>query len=313
MSNSFRLEAKDGLSLQVYAWLPEQPARAIVQIAHGMSEHALRYAGFAASLVDAGYAVYAHDQRGHGASLQPGATLGHMADEDAWNLAVDDLHRIAVELHQRHPDLPLVSFGHSMGSFMVQQLLIEHPEDLDAAILSASNGRPPPIAAAGRGVARLERARLGKTGRSALLNKLSFEDFNKRFAPNRTAFDWLSRDEREVDAYIEDPRCGEKISVQSWVDMLDALPKLTEPAALARIPKDKPIYLFAGRRDPVGAMGAGVMNLLHSYRAAWLTRVSHKLYPGGRHEMLHETNRDEVVRDILAWLDTVASKSSAAA
>ncbi len=308
--SSFTLTAKDGLALAGYLWKAPAPVRGVVQLAHGMSEHALRYAPLAAKLNERGYTVYAHDHRGHGASVRAGEALGHMADADGWNLAVDDLHRVNRMIAAEEPGLPIVVLGHSMGSFLTQQLAFTHPDDARAIALSASNGKPPPIALAGRAIARAERARLGTRGTSTLLNTLSFEDFNKRFRPNRTEFDWISRDESAVDAYVLDRQCGFMVSTQTWIDMLDALPQLTKKDNLARVRKELPVYLFAGDKDPVGDMGRGVKRLADSYAAAWLTDVTLVLYPGGRHEMLFETNRDAVVGELCAWLDRVTTRPS---
>jgi alpha-beta hydrolase superfamily lysophospholipase len=134
-----------------------------------------------------------------------------------------------------------------------------------------------------------------------LLQKLSFESFNDRFRPNRTEFDWLSRDEAEVDRYVADPLCGFAVTVATWISVLDALPSLATAEAIARMPKDKPLYVFAGTHDAVGDFGRGVTRLVDDYRAAWLTDLTVRLYDGGRHEMLHEVNRGEVVAELLAW------------
>lgn len=300
---SFELTATDGLVVHGYRWEPAGTPRAIVQIAHGMAEHARRYSEVAEFLAARGFVVVAHDHRGHGASVRPGEGLGHMADRDAFAKVVDDLHRVNRLVAAGFPGLPIALLGHSMGSFMTQNLAFLHPEDVAAIVLVASNGKPPPIAEAGRLVARLERARLGRRGQSRLLNKLSFEDFNARFRPNRTEFDWISRDEAVVDAYVADPKCGFMVSVQTWIDFLDALPTLTRAENLARIRKDLPIYVIAGDQDPVGDMGKGVRRLVASYRAAGLSRVTERLYPGCRHELLKETNRAQVFADLAAWLE----------
>ena len=308
-SETFHLTAADGLVLHGYTWSPEAKPRAVVQIAHGMAEYALRYAHLAEALVAKGYFVVAHDHRGHGKSVRPGEEVGHMADEDAWTKAVDDLHRVNRHAAAAHPGVPVIVLGHSMGSFLAQNLNFAHPTDVDAVVLVASNGKPQPIAQAGRLVARVERARLGKRGRSQLLNKLSFEDFNTNFRPNRTAFDWVSRDEHEVDAYVADPLCGFMVTVQTWVDMLDALPTLTKPENLARIPKARPIFVVSGDRDPVGLMGKGAKSLVASLRGAGLSKVELKLYPGARHELLNETNKAEVIADLVAWLDRTVPRA----
>lgn len=310
-SDTFRFDSMDGASIAVHRWLPDSAPKVVMQIAHGMSEHGARYSGLASACNERGWAAYASDHRGHGLNVADGEKPGHVADEDCFGTTVSDVHQLASLLAARHPETPRILLGHSMGSFVVQRLLADHPEDADAFVLSASNGKPPAIATLGRGVARLERIRLGKRGASKLIDALSFKDFNAKFRPNRTEFDWLSRDEAQVDAYVADPLCGFLCSIQTWVDLLDALPGLTEREHVRRIPRDKPIYLFAGTRDAVGAMGRGVVRLRDTYKDAGLSRVEMKLYEGGRHEMLHETNRDQVMADLLAWceraLDMTAS------
>lgn len=296
-------DTRDALRLHLYQWSPDGEPKAIMQIAHGMSEHAARYRRLAEKMCAAGYVVYANDHRGHGRSVPDNATPGHMADADGWQRAAADLFGINRFIRERHPDLDLVLLGHSMGSFLAQQLMIDHPAAVDAVILSGSNGKPPPLAQAGRAVLRLERLRVGYRGVSSIMNKLSFEDFNKAFAPNRTEADWLSRDPEEVDKYVNDPLCGFPVTVATWMGMLDALPALTEPANLARVPKDLPIYLFAGSEDPVGDRGAGVRRLHGSYRAAGLKNLRCTIYPGGRHETLNETNREQVMQDVLDWTE----------
>lgn len=300
-ASSFAFETADRRSLHVHRWRPDGEVRAVLQIAHGMAEHAARYADLAERFAAEGYAVYAPDHRGHGRSVGEGELLGHMDDDDGFGRAARDVVDLGHHLGQEHPGRPRLLLGHSMGSFMAQRVLVDHGDVFDAVALSATNGRPSPIAQAGRLVARAERARLGPRGTSKLLQKLSFDSFNERFRPNRTAFDWLSRDEAEVDRYVQDPLCGFAVTTQTWISLLDALPTLTTSEALGRIPKDKPIYVFAGTHDAVGDFGRGVRSLVDDYRAAWLSDVTVRLYDGGRHEMLHEVNRDEVVDELLAW------------
>ncbi|HJK89698.1 MAG TPA: alpha/beta hydrolase [Polyangiaceae bacterium LLY-WYZ-15_(1-7)] len=296
-----RFETPDGVRLAGYRWDPEGDPVAVLQITHGISEHARRYAPVAERFAAEGWVVYAHDHRGHGGSIPEGGVPGHMADSDGWERATEDLHRIHREIRLRHPGLPVVLLAHSGGSFMAQRLLAQYPDDFDLVALSGSNGKPPPIAAAGRLVTRLERWRRGKDASSPLIQKLSFGGFNDGFE-GRTEFDWLSSDPAAVDAYVDDPLCGFPLSTQTWTDMLDALPELTKPRQLARIPKDKPIYVFGGDRDPVGDQGAGLRRLVDAYKRAGLQDVTLKLYPGGRHEMLNESNKDEVIGDLAKWI-----------
>ncbi len=303
-SAGFEFQTVDGAALHVRGWVIDEP-KAIVQVLHGMAEHGARYERLAGALAEAGYATYAHDHRGHGQSIPKGAEPGHKADSDGWNRIVEDAHGVNREIANRHPNVPIIILGHSMGSFVLQQLLFEHPHDMVAAALSGSNGKPPPIAMLGKLVARVERARVGKQKPSPIMQKLTFDDYNKAFAPNRTEFDWLSRDPDEVDKYVADPLCGFAVSTQVWIDMLAALDRISNPRNVAKVPKGMPLYLFAGDRDPVGDYGKGVKRLRDAYKRAAVFDVRMKLYPEARHETLNETNRQEVTDDFIAWCDEV--------
>lgn len=295
--------ADDGAEINVYRWEPDDAStvKAIVHVSHGMAEHAGRYARLAEVLTGAGLRVYAHDHRGHGRTARP-EDLGHFGDENGWARVVSDLRRLLRREMDENPGKPLVLVGHSMGSFMVQQLMYEVPEWLAAVVLSASNGKPSPLASAGRLVARGERRRLGPRGFSPVLRALGFEAFNKAFKPNRTRHDWLSRDDAEVDKYEADPLCGFDCTTSTWIELLDALAEISRPANLAKIRKDLPVYIIAGTEDPVSERTKGLLQLLRAYGRAGLTDVTHHFYPGARHEVFNETNRDEVVHELLVWL-----------
>ena len=303
-ASEFELRADDGQSLLARRWLPEGRPRAIVQIAHGLTEHSRRYARLAAALNAAGYGVYVADMRGHGPSA-PAADLGHFADEGGWDKVVGDLWTLNRLIAAEQPGTPIIFLGHSLGSFLGRGFIAEHSDALAGAALSGSSGKPPAIATLGRLIARAERLRLGKRGKSDPIFAMWFGDFNKPFRPARTAFDWLSRDEREVDAYVADPLCGFPFTTQLAIDVLDALPRVTGRENLAAIRKDLPIYVFSGERDPVGA---NIKGLIADLKAAGFTRLTTRIYPGARHETLNETNRDEVMRDLIAWLDGVVGK-----
>jgi alpha-beta hydrolase superfamily lysophospholipase len=301
--SEFTFRADDGESLFARRWLPAAPPRAIVQIVHGLTEHSARYARLAAALNDAGYGVYAADLRGHGPRAAA-ADRGHFADEGGWDKVVGDLWTLNRRIAADEPGTPIVLLGHSLGSFLGRSFIARHSDALAGVVLSGSSGRPPMIATFGRLIAREERLRLGRRGKSDPVFQMWFGDFNKPFRPARTAFDWLSRDEKEVDAYVADPFCGFPFTTQLAIDVLDALPHATSPASLAAIRKDMPIYVFSGERDPVGA---NIKGLIGDLKAAGFTRLTTRLYPGARHETLNETNRDEVTRDLIAWLDGVGA------
>ncbi len=302
--SEFDFRAGDGAGLLGRRWLPEAASRAVVQIAHGLAEHSARYRRLAAALNGAGYAAYANDLRGHGPSCAA-ADLGHFADKDGWAKTLGDLWTFNRFIAAEQPGVPIVFLGHSMGSFLGQAFVAEHSEALAGAVFSGSNGKPPPIAALARLIARAERLRLGPRAKSGLLNPMMFGDFNKPFRPARTTVDWLSRDAAEVDAYVADPLCGFPFTNQLAIDLLDALPGLLAADRLARIRKDLPIYVFSGEKDPVGA---NIRGLIGALNGAGFTRLTTRIYPGARHETLNETNRDEVTRDLIAWLDGVVGR-----
>jgi alpha-beta hydrolase superfamily lysophospholipase len=301
--SAIAFDADDGVRLPGRRWLPEGRTRAAVQIAHGLAEHSARYTRLAAALNAAGYAAYAEDHRGHGPKAA--ADLGHFADAGGWGKVVGDLWTMNRLIASEQPGLPIIFLGHSLGSFLGQDFISRHSDALAGAVFSGSSGKPPAIATLGRIVARAERLRLGKRGKSRLIDSMWFGAFNKPFEPARTPFDWLSRDQKEVDAYVADPYCGFPFSAQLAIDVLDALPGLLAPERLARIRKDLPIYVFSGERDPVGA---NVEGLIDDLRAAGFSRLTSRIYPDARHETLNETNRDEVTRDLISWLDGVAGK-----
>lgn len=299
---TFLLETHDAQPVVVHHWEPRAPARGVVNLAHGMAEHAARYARLAETLLDAGYAVYAEDHRGHGQTAVTDADLGFFAEERGWATVLDDLHRVTLRARAEHPDVPLFLMGHSMGSFLVQQYLFTFASEIDGVVLSGSNGPIGPLVEAGAVAARTELRRLGPRGRSQLLDTLTFGAYNKPFAPARTDFDWLSRDPAEVDAYVADPRCGFVATTRFYLDLFSGLRVIGQVDRVrAGARADLPVYIFAGSEDPVGGT-AGMAKLVEHYEEAGLTAVQHRLYEGGRHEMLNETNRDEVTGHLLGWL-----------
>jgi alpha-beta hydrolase superfamily lysophospholipase len=300
--DTFLLDTADAYPVVVHHWEPRTAPRGVINLSHGMAEHASRYDHLAEALVDAGYALYAEDHRGHGDTAAAEADLGFFAQERGWATVLDDLHRVTHRARADHPDVPLFLLGHSMGSYLAQQYLFTFPGEIDGLVLSGSNGPTGPLAGAGAIVARAERRRIGPRGRSQLLDTLSFGAYNKPFEPARTDFDWLSRDPAQVDAYIADPRCGFLCTSQYWLDLFAGLGVIGQVDRVRdRARRDLPVYIFSGTEDPIGGT-KGVTKLVEHYAAAGLTDVRHRLYEGGRHEMLNETNRDEVVGELLGWL-----------
>ena len=299
--STFWLTANDRSRLYVNQWMPEGPAKALVMLSHGMAEHSGRYARLAEALCAAGYGLYALDQRGHGRTADEG-TLGLYAEKDGWNKVVGDLASLNQHIGQQQPGLPIMLLGHSMGSYIAQAYLLHHSASLNGAILSGSNFQPVALYRAARVIARIERLRQGLRGRSALIDFLSFGSFNKAFKPNRTAFDWLSRDPAEVDKYVSDPLCGFRCTNQLWIDLLGGLQQISKASNLAQIDPGLPILVMGGECDPVSE-GKRLKDLAHALREAGCQNLQLNIYPQARHEVFNETNRDEVTADVLTWLD----------
>jgi len=302
-TSTYNFFSDDGTPIFVYRWEPDGPAKAIVHIAHGLAEHAARYAHVADALARSGYLVFVHDHRGHGRTAPTPSELGHFADKNGWDRAVRDLQLLVVEERKQNPGLPVILLGHSMGSFMAQQFLYENGNLLEGCVLSGSNGNPQTYVLALEILAYFQRLMYGRRARSKLLHSLSLKTANKAFQPIRTNFDWLTRDTAEVDKFAADPLCGWVGTTQLWIDLIHGAKVIAKPENRALVPKHLPIYIFAGTADPLSNGCKGLEQLISAYRREGLTNVRHKFYPSGRHEMLNEINRDEVIADLIAWLD----------
>jgi alpha-beta hydrolase superfamily lysophospholipase len=299
------LELSDGAQLALYEWPAPASPKAVVQITHGLAEHAGRYDRLARALSQAGYAVFASDHRGHGKSARGPSELGFFGEQGGFQTLVSDQLAVNHELALRYPELPRVLLGHSFGSFVSQAYLFEHAHTVSAVILSGTTSANRLLIAPGLALARALRVPLGPRGKSQLLQQLTFGSYNDAFKPVRTEFDWLSRDAAEVDKYVADPLCGFDNSVQGWIDLLGGLLYIRSSERQRRLPKELPIYVLSGTADPVGDMGKGPTRLAQQYAAAGLTRVKLNLYPSARHELFNETNRVQVTSDLIAWLDGV--------
>lgn len=303
---TFWLAAKDGVQIFTRTWLPDASPKGAVQIAHGMCEHSERYARLAQALVAAGYAVYASDMRGHGHTAKTPGDLGHLADQNGWNLVLSDLLCLTETIHQQHPNIPVFLIGHSMGSFLAQHYITRHADTIKGAVFSGTNGKVGPLLWAGKCTNRFEMWRQGPKGRSALMEYLSFGAYNNAFKPTRTAFDWITRDPAEVDKYISDPLCGFRCTNQFWSDLIEGLEAIEKPKNIAHIPKEFPVLMVSGSLDPVSNKTAGVQRLIATYQNASLRDITYHFYEGARHEVFNETNREEVYRNVIDWLECLA-------
>lgn len=289
-------------NIYVREWLPESSPVGVVQIAHGVAEHIARYDGFARYLAENGFVVAGMDHLGHGKSASNPEHQGYFGEFGGWELVVGDMRKLYERMREQHFGLPVFMLGHSMGSFLTRTYIIRYHDGPDGAIIVGTGQQSGLTVSGGLAVAnRIIKSR-GASHKSQFLNNMAFAGYNNRFKPNRTEFDWLSRDNDVVDAYIADPDCGYVASAGLFRDMLTGVKYITSMKNLDRINTDLPIYFLAGDADPVGDYGKGVVRAYNSFLKAGLTDVSLKLYHGARHEILNETNKTEVYADILAWL-----------
>ena len=297
------LQALDGHEIHVHLWQPAGPCKGLIQILHGLGEYAARYERFAVVAVAEGYAVCVHDHRGHGGHEE---LQGHIDDENGWNLLITDALLVLNFALEECSEHQVVLLGHSMGSYIAQSFAMRYPKAISELILSASTWPSRFQLRAGMVLSQVETWRRDVRAHSPLLDKLGFGDFNKPFAPHRTAYDWISRDEAEVDKYIASPLCGGPYTCGLWRDLLCGLLEVSTADALKKIPPETPIRIVGGQVDPVGGE-RGMQQLAEHYTATGHNQVSLKIYEGGRHEMFNETNRDEFTADLLAWISTSRS------
>ncbi len=294
----------DGQDIFIHKWISEKSdPKGIVQISHGMAEHAARYEPFAEKLTESGYLVYANDHRGHGKTAGSLDNLGFFAESNGWMRVVEDMNELTSMIQNAHPGLPVFMLGHSMGSFLLRTYMFHYGTRINGAIISGTAGSPGILGDMGILVANLEIKRKGIRGKSQLLHQLTFGGYNKAFKPARTDFDWLSRDHAEVGKYIDDPFCGTVFTAGFYRDLLWGLKTIHKKENVSMIPRNLPILILSGDKDPVGKNGKGVSQVYKSLKNAGAEDIQLSLYPEGRHEMLNETNRHEVYRDVITWLD----------
>lgn len=284
--------------------VPDAEPRAIVQIIHGIAEYIGRYDEFMSFLADNGIIAVGTDHLGHGKSIESEEQTGFFAYDNGWDYVVRDEEVLRLAMHENYPELPIIVFGHSMGSFMTRTLLIRYPDAFDAAIISGTGNQGAALVNGGLFMGNLVTGLRGAHHYSKFLNNLAFGSYNKIYENPKTEYDWLSRDEANVQKYIDDPLCGFIPSCSLFRDMMTGVKFITNKKNLTAMNKDMPVYFMSGDMDPVGECGKGVQKAYNNFLEAGMKDVSIKLYPGGRHEMLNEINKDEVYADILAWLNS---------
>ena len=300
----FTYPSTDGIhKIHAVEWLPEGEPRAVVQIVHGVAEYALRYDPLARYLTEHGFLVCGEAHLGHGLTADDGK-FGYFGPRNGWDFVVRDVRKLRKLEGEKHPGIPYVMLGHSMGSFLTRTYLIRWPGTVDAAVLSGTGQEAAPLVALGRGMSGMIGSLRGRDYVSDLVYDMSMGSYNKPFRPNQTTGDWLSRDMERVKAFRDDPLCSFRPTVTMFRDMLGGIQFIGRKKNLAKMDKNTPVYFLSGDHDPVGSMGKGVEKVARMFRQAGCRDVTVKLYPDGRHEMFNEINRQEVMDDLLAWLES---------
>ena len=287
----------DGTPIYVYRYQANEQ-KAVLQFAHGMGEHAGRYQAFFSFLQANGITVIANDHRGHGKTGEKMGVMGFFAKEAGFETAVDDLRLIHQQLIADHPDVPQFMMGHSMGSFLVRRYIEKYPDDKTAVILSGTGYHQGLVGKAGILIAKLETLLFSQTHKSKLMDKLSFGRFQNHFKSGS----WLSRDQAEVELYTKDPLSGFISTSQFFYDLLTGIDTLHKPKEVAKVNKGLAMLFISGTDDPVGDFTKGVKKAVRTYQDAGINHIDVTFYPGARHELIFETDRDVIIKDIHQWL-----------
>ena len=306
VKEEFYFDSRDGKSrIHAVRYRPEDTGqvRCVLQVVHGMAEYAERYEEFAAFLVERGFVVTGDDHLGHGKSVGQGGKQGYFCEQDPATVLVRDVHRLKKLTEELYPGVPYVLMGHSMGSFIARNYLCRYGTGISGAVIMGTGMQPKAVLDMARLVAGIQKFFCGPMHVSRLLDRLAFGGYGRGITDRRTAFDWLSRDRERVDRYIADPMCGFTFTVNGFGALFELVLRLYSPENLAAVPRELPVFMVSGDADPVGDYGKGVRRAYDSLVAAGLTDIRLKLYPGGRHELLNETNRSQVMQDICRWVE----------
>jgi len=296
-------KASDKVDINVVLWKGDFTPKAIIQISHGMAEHIKRYDYFANFLVSKGYYVYGHDHRGHGETAGSVSKLGYFADKFGWKLVVDDLYNINCMIKERHPDVEVIIFGHSMGSFIARTFMYRYPSQVKRFIISGTgDGENLSIIGAkilAKNICHIK----GKKHRPKILDFISNRKFNKQISDAKGDFEWLNKDHYEVEKYIDDPYCGTLFTCGFYYDFFKGVEHLSMGPNIRKINKDVDLFIISGEEDPVGDNGNGVLKVVRSYKKNGINNVRYKLYRNMRHEILNEIDRQIVYNDIIDYLE----------
>ncbi|MBR2019589.1 MAG: lysophospholipase [Clostridia bacterium] len=298
----FTTTSYDGhTTLAAYKLVPENP-RGMVQISHGMCEYLLRYEGFAKFLAEAGILVFGHDHLGHGYSVKNTNELGYTVKDGGVEALVEDVHNLVLKMKQEYPELPVILFGHSMGSFIARAVVEKYSSTYAGAVFCGTCGDGLPTAF-GKAVTKHMITFLGEHYRSKLMQKIVFGGYNKQCGEGCDPNAWLSRDEEVVKAYNDDMLCGFNFTLRGYNDLFTLIEQISREEWASTLSKDLPVMVISGEADPVGAYGAGPQRVAEKLLAADMRDVTLKLYPEMRHEIVNELEHETVWTDLREWME----------
>ena len=288
--------------ISVKLWSKVENPKGVVQLFHGMAEHIKRYDDFATFLNNHGYVVIGHDHRGHGDSVSGNETLGYLG-ESGFSKVLEEGYMVTQYIKSRYPGAPLYLFAHSFGSFIGQDYITKYGHELSGVILSGSAKKSGPLIEIALKLAQFQTLLFKESKKAKFLDNLSFLGYNKNIDNPQTPFDWLSRDENQVNKYIQDPLCGFLCTINFYKESSKGLKTLYVADKLNKIPKNLPIFILSGSDDPVGEYSKSVKALRDQYIDLDMKNIQMKIYQGGRHEMINEINRQEVYKDVLEFIN----------
>ena len=286
-------------------YIPDGEIKAILQIAHGMVEYIERYEAFALFLASKGFLVTGNDHLGHGKSIRSKEEWGYFAKEDGNRAVYYDMYQLTQITKEKYPNLPYFLLGHSMGSFYTRQYLCEFGNELQGVIIMGTGCQPLALVQIGRFLTRFISLFKGWNYRSDFINNMAFGSYNKQFEPARTSKDWLTKDAAIVDKYVSDECCNFVFTLNAYYNMFTGISRLYNKKLLSNMPKELPVFFVAGEDDPVGDYGKGVRKAVTMFKEIGMKHVSLKLYPTDRHEILNETDREQVYDDLYCWLNAL--------
>lgn len=306
MKDEFYFPSKDGnTEIHTIEWKPEGEVKAVLQMTHGMVEYIDRYDEFASYLSGQGFYVVGNDHLGHGKSVQSKSEYGYFEKKHGNACLLGDMHTLRMRTMKKYPDVPYFMLGHSMGSILLREYIQMYGHGLAGAMLiGVVSEQSQLVLNLGRAICKGAAMVRGDHYRSRLVNNMAIGAYNKKFKPAHTRADWVTSDKERLEAYVTDPLCSFVFTVNGYYHMFGGMKQMEKKESVYMIPKDLPILFAAGADDPAGNCGKGVRKVYEKYKASGIQDVTLQLYAGDRHELLNETDREQVYEDLRTWMES---------